>query len=435
MDYGEPGQLLRNYHYTHHQPQWGRTLESLSSPTPDGHLVLRRRALAAERMCTLCHFTKAACVCRKCCVCEAAVGLGTRHHCRKCWRPVCSGCWTQMRHLYLAPEKTMKLCDPCATPWALANLSKREENGLYWGLYLLRRAGEMPCLCVNPSCSTFTYLPNCYKCHSPTVMTQPHVERLVRIQADVANMTDATMILDRQMLSQRFLLVGEYAPEVVQTTFRSCFKHMEELLAFRSVSCPLQGQDILLAMVAASVSYEYNNAPNITLALSDVPYAKLLRVHTCSARYSILEAPGKVKFISFPGTHNWRTRWVDMQFSQTTVQVWSDVVEGVTADGRQLHGGRRKVWEYKIHSGFDQEAKEVGLSLQSLIDDIRNGYRLVLSGHSLGGVVAQHITLQLLNLHPELFLHTDKSCPPPLSCVTLGSPLLGNYQLVDAVVR
>ncbi|EPY27714.1 class 3 lipase [Angomonas deanei] len=210
---------------------------------------------------------------------------------------------------------------------------------------------------------------------------------------------------------------------------------MEELLAFRSVSCPLQGQDILLAMVAASVSYEYNNAPNITLALSDVPYAKLLRVHTCSARYSILEAPGKVKFISFPGTHNWRTRWVDMQFSQTTVQVWSDVVEGVTADGRQLHGGRRKVWEYKIHSGFDQEAKEVGLSLQSLIDDIRNGYRLVLSGHSLGGVVAQHITLQLLNLHPELFLHADKSCPPPLSCVTLGSPLLGNYQLVDAVVR
>ncbi|CCW66855.1 unnamed protein product [Phytomonas sp. Hart1] len=391
--------------------------------------------------CAGCHLTKKMCNCGQCAVCHAAVRRGRRHHCRRCWRPICNRCWPRSRHVRLL-EKPVKVCDSCAVPWALASLFNGNAKRLFWGLYILSRAAEMPRLCVDPSCGTLTYLGSCYSCRCPTVMTQPHSPRVIDHDAQRLLSVDRILLLDIYLSSLRSGTVDAYSADEIERSFFTYFKNFEDGSPLKGVTSTQQAQDILLSLVCTGISYEYNRAPNISLALSDISYAHLLKINSAHPRYTIMEAPGKVKFIAFPGTHDWRTLWINFNASQTSKAFWTPLVEsivipttGVDHNGNnsqspiRVCGSMCKVWEYKVHSGFAQEAKEVGFSLDLLARDLQSGYRLVLTGHSLGGAVAQLLTLQLL----DQFLEMGKS--PQILCVTIGAPLIGNYQLAQRVER
>lgn len=456
--------VVRPYCYTHSQPQWSQVMKNPECPSEGSGdpPVTRAPPLAAPRRCASCSLPKQFCCCTECNVCRCAVGRGTRHHCRKCWRAVCSSCWVKFRYVHMLGRPT-QVCDRCAVPWGLANLPKRHEKGLHWGLYLLRRAVEMPSMCVAPACQTLTYYSVCYVCGTATVATQPHLGRLVRVDTSRVEDLEKVRLLDAKAQSLRCLEVDAMTASEVHLTFRRCFPRYEEVLSFRGVLSALEAQDILLGIVTATVSYEYHSAPNLALTLSDVPYAKLLKLQCAKPRFSVFEAPGKVKFVAFPGTHNWRTRWVDLNYFSEPTQVWAPLVEGVridpdTGEPVLLCGGVRKVWEYTVHTGFSQEARDVGLPIEELIEDVRNGYRLVFGGHSLGGAVAQLLTVQMLSRYASDLL------PPnaddyrvreaaeedgglglddaissrrvgKILCVTLGTPPVGNYQFVDRIER
>ncbi|TPP50153.1 Lipase (class 3) family protein [Leishmania donovani] len=345
--------------------------------------------------------------------------------------------------------RQMMVCDRCSTLWALANLATRGDGGLLWGLYILRTAGPMPRMCIGPSCRILTRQLVCYGCGLPTVVTQPHTARVVRPNGLSKSVMDDVRVLDVQQLSLRAMEVGGMTTTQVERMFRGLFRRYEEMLAFRAITTAVLAQRVLLSMVASAIAYEYLGAPNITLSLSDIPYARALRITVARERYTILEAPGRVKFIAFPGTHNWRTRWVDMQFARVTETVWSTLHEGVclttTAEDQEgadhaeatviLNGGVRKVWEYQVHKGFAQEAQEVGLPFDTLLEDVRSGgYTLVLCGHSLGGATAQYLSLQMLHRRASLLVpRGSQEETPRLLCVSLGAPLLGNYELADHV--
>ncbi|CCW61912.1 unnamed protein product [Phytomonas sp. EM1] len=406
-------------------------------------LVNHALQLSPPEGCSDCHLTKKLCTCTQCGVCRGTVRRGTRHHCRRCWRPVCHRCWPRPRHIRVL-EKPVPVCDTCAVPWALASLTKRKADRLFWGLYILSRAAEMPCLCVDPSCCVLTYLATCYACGGPTVMTQPHLTRVIASGVPQLMSIDRVLLLDIHMSTLRSRTVDAYPPEEVERCFRTYFRNFEDATSFEGVTSTQQAQDILLGLVCTDISYEYKRAPNISLTLSDIPYARLLKINLSQPRYTIMEAPGKVKFISFPGTHDWRTFWINFNSSQTSKALWLPLVEGIAVpavgvdNDRNDHrppvfvcGSMCKVWEYKVHSGFAQEAKEVGFSLDPLAKDLQNGYRLVLTGHSLGGAVAQLLTLQLL----DQYLEMGAVEPPRILCVTVGAPLIGDYQLAMRVER
>jgi hypothetical protein len=95
--------------------------------------------------------------------------------------------------------------------------------------------------------------------------------------------------------------------------------------------------------------------------------------------------------------------------------------------------GPRVLWEGRdsgdaaaAHGGFLSRAEGVpaeGLLLHAL----RQGRRLVLCGHSLGGAVAELVTLRLLAAAPTL------PGPSRLRCVSFGTPALGNAALAQMV--
>ncbi|KPA76551.1 putative Class 3 lipase [Leptomonas pyrrhocoris] len=446
--------VVRDCVYTHTQPQWlevtsetkrGSTREGPSCSTPSElrtpswtPTVVRPPPLEACRVCTTCLQPKQACSCSTCYVCQASF-LKNRHHCRRCWHAVCASCWGHKHYVHML-GRPMVVCDRCSVPWALVNASKRDEAGLLWGLYALRIAGDMPRLCIAPLCCTFTRRLTCPACGLPTVSTQPHEARVVRPNGVSPAVMDMINVLDMQQLSLRAMVVNGMTVAGVERLFRGCFHNYEEVLAFRAVTTATAAQRILLASVAAAIAYEYVGAPNITLGLSDIPYARALQVTVSRERYTLLEVPGRVKFIAFPGTHNWRTLWVDMQFSRVSESVYTRLHEGLQAGPQPssepvpLCGGVRKTWTYHVHGGFAREAQEVGLPVESLLEDVRHGgYTLVLCGHSMGGAIAQYLSLQLLHKAAALLVPTDPRAEPNLMCVTFGAPLLGNYELADHV--
>ncbi|KAG5509506.1 hypothetical protein JKF63_06211 [Porcisia hertigi] len=454
---------MRDYVYTHTQPQWVDVGTSGTSqrPASTGSMpgigedtnemwtptVVRPPPLEGRRVCKTCQRSKKTCLCTTCFVCRNRF-RANRHHCRCCWTAVCSACWGHRHYVHMLGRQ-MLVCDRCSTPWALENLDKRRNGGLLWGLYVLRAAGSMPHMCIGPSCGILTRQLVCYKCGLPTVLTRPHAARVIRASGVSNRLMDTVSLLDVQQLSLRAMEVDGMTTTQVECMFRGLFHHYEEVLAFRAITTAVLAQRVLLSIVASAIAYEYLGAPNITLSLSDIPYARALRISVARERYTILEAPGRVKFIAFPGTHNWRTRLADVQFARVTEAVWATLHEGTRLTGItegqggagcgnatvMLNGGVRKVWEYRVHKGFAHEAQEVGLPVDSLLEDVDSGgYTLVLCGHSLGGAIAQYLTLQLLHRRSSLLVPRGaEQDSQRLVCVSLGAPLLGNYELADHV--
>ncbi|ORC92369.1 putative class 3 lipase [Trypanosoma theileri] len=429
---------VRDYVYSHTQPQW------FSNEDP----VVFRCPLAPSRTCASCSQPKENCKCRFCFSCNKVVGQrqSTRHHCRKCWRAFCSDCWTRECYVHML-GKPVKVCDNCAAPRAISFIGKNKGNNIMWGIYILQRAADLPRVCITPSCSSYTYGATCRKCGLPTVSTKPHEKRSIYISKIGA--MDAEMVvkyLEEKESSSRTSKVNLYTEDDVERSFRSCFPRFQELDAFQTIVSSQEAQDMLLSIVSATVSYEYRIAPNLALSLSDVPYSGLLKIIRSTPRFSVFEAPGKVRFISFPGTHDYRTLTVSMSWSRVVKQITPHFVHGsvesyvwttisdaapsaeVTSDNNDsLLDEFHKRLEFSLHAGFAREADECMSHIKMLeYDFLQDGYRLVISGHSLGGAVAQIVALRLLMENPQLFKNK-------LRCVSFGSPLVGNYQLAQFV--
>ncbi|RNF26774.1 putative class 3 lipase [Trypanosoma conorhini] len=415
--------LVREYHYTHTQPQWS-----------DGSPVVSRFPLALARTCASCKQRKEACKCRVCFNCQKNM-LVRRHHCRKCWQAVCQECRERQRYVHMLGEP-MKVCNRCALPRGILILSRAKGHEHLWGLYVLQRATEMPNVCITPSCRTPTYHRACPECGLPTITTRLHEERVIRVDARASvRVSDSVKYLEVREFVLRCATVDKYAAEEVERSFRLWFPRFQEVFAFPKLNSAVEAQHLLLSVVASAAAYEYDSCPNLFMSHSDLPYSRLLKLLRSTSRYSVFEAPGKIKFISFPGTHNYRTFAVNMRCGRIRRQVWSRLIDGLTASSgangeyQRVCGGVHLVWEASLHQGFAREADEAALPIEQLVKDVRqNGYRLVLSGHSLGGAVAQLVAIRMLREYPGVFKDN-------LKCVSIGAPLVGNYQLAQCVER
>ncbi|ESL09539.1 class 3 lipase [Trypanosoma rangeli SC58] len=415
---------VREYNYTHTQPQW-----------LDASPVVSRSPLALARTCASCGQRKELCKCRICFSCQKSMLL-RRHHCRKCWQAVCPDCREKVRYVHMLSEP-MKVCDGCALPRGIVTLCRAKGHDHLWGLYVLQRATEMPNICIAPSCSTQSYHSVCPQCGLPTITTRLHQERVICFGArGSVKTTDSVKYLEAREFALRCAAVDECSAREMERSFRVWFPRFQEIFAFPKLSCAAEAQHLLLSVVSSAVAYEYGNFPNLLMSHSDVPYARLLKLLRSTSRYSVFEAPGKVKFITFPGTHNYRTFAVNMRCGRIRRQVWSQLIDGATAlfdttnaEFHRVCGGVRLLWEDYVHQGFTREADEAALPIEQLASDVcQNGYRLVLSGHSLGGAVAQLVAIRMLRAYPGIFKDN-------LKCISIGAPLIGNYQLAQCVER
>lgn len=431
------------------QPQWPGASVPASSPDAVGLLLPvyleqpqwdpnHAKGLVAQD-CTLCQLHKAKCACTRCRVCQRAVGTGTRHHCRKCWMPVCGDCWTRERVVNYSFPK-MKVCDTCAVPVGLAFLSS--QNMKHMGLYLLRAASDLPRRCVDTQCNGLSYKKKCTRCQlMPTVPTASHVERLVDISESscctLLSSVDDKCSRCRELLFRMKSIEADFARE--RMDFLQYGGDPSELLhpelfrtegVFHEASDTRDTIEFLCALLASSVCYEYPAFPQTTLAMSDIPVSRCMNLLYYSQKYSLLEGPNNTMYIAFPGTHDARTAMTDLKLSRVVVMSTTKVNGGVLGNGATLHGGVTKLWEYKAHRGFYEESQKLlkdlpqGL-IQRLID---KGHRVVLTGHSLGGALASLVALH--HLQSGMCGRANN-----LRCITFGCPLIGNTQLRRIIER
>ncbi|CBH16849.1 class 3 lipase, putative [Trypanosoma brucei gambiense DAL972] len=396
--------------------------------------------------CTCCNKAIQYCCCRTCSRCSKPLNrLPRGRHCKRCWRSVCSACTTRCRYVnMLGPPEVV--CDGCAVPHSIAFLNERKRGTPLWGLYVLWGATDAPAVCVTPSCGTYAYTTLCRACGLPTVSSRAHVTRSVHdTRKPSPQVTDELRFLDVREYHDREAVVNGYSSADVEETFRSCFPRGEDVAAFPHIGSACEVRNLLMSLVAAGLAYEYNRAPSLTLSLSDFPFACLLKLVRYNRHYTVLEAPGKVKFISFPGTHNPETVAVSLRLSHVKRQRWFFHKEGeagasacasstdVIGDCNSRPGLHQQVGglplHYRVHAGFIREAENLVPQMEEFVGEaIHRGYRLVFSGHSLGGAVATLVALQLLQTHPDLA--RDR-----VRCFTFGAPLVGDRQLTELVQR
>lgn len=326
------------------------------------------------------------------------------------------------------------VCDTCALPRGIAFLSSWKNQDLKWGLYILQLAADMPRVCVTASCGSIIYQKACRKCGMPTVPTMPHETRNIHVNAQTMVKAKNTLqyLEDRESV-ERGATVGKYTAEDSERLFRACFPRFQDVFAFTALSTASEAQEFLLSVVCAEVAYAYGMAPNITLSLNYAPYSCLLKLVRHNQHFSLFEAPGKLLFISFPGTHDQRTFAVSLHFGLTKYEDSSRPVDDPTAplgengEYQNPSGGIPKTAESCVHEGFAGEARKSAFQIEELVKDaINDGYRLIFSGHSLGGAVAQLVALHMLRAHPGVL--TER-----LRCFSIGAPLVGNYQLTQYI--
>jgi hypothetical protein len=420
--------------YTHSQPQWGDKEVEVAS----------RDTLSDDQQCQDCRKNIKLCKCAACYKCKKSLHIGTRHHCRKCWRTVCSDCRKRQRYLNpFSPKNTnAPVCDTCAQ---YKGISKLPEGTDFMGLYLLREAADLPRRCVGARCGIESYDPMCPSCNLPTVSVQAHLERLVRVQycCDKANKCAKCSNVQQRMDKEEEMHRAER-----ETFFNALTPQIEDEL-FDLKKRELQGvfeavdeattRRILLATIASSVCYEYDFYPQTTLSLSDIPFAKLLHLRETKQAYSIFEGPRKTIYMAFPGTHDLRTTITDVKFSRILETEWTHLHEGLRsgrrpigadAQGLNIAGPVQKLWEYKVHAGFSEEEATLRRKIPTNVAKgfIAQGYQIVICGHSLGGALAALTTLR--HLKDDLGTFQDK-----ILCVTLGAPLIGNSALTRRIQR
>jgi hypothetical protein len=425
-----------------HQPQWDsravffryQHTQSVWGPLP----TAKQDSLAAEHLCATCKEVKSTCLCNHCYLCKTQVGFGTRHHCRKCWKTTCKACRLRKRYLNPMIENSVAelTCDKCAVYEGLSSLTT--ANDRLCGVHLLIECAEMPRRCIGSGCATVTYSRTCTSCCLPTVPTAPYVERLVRVEyccrwskcSKCASLEKRTKDLDSvaRVTSEQQFLASEQA---YSAEARLLGLQIGSKLNVDPSSAVAQNpENLLLAVVCASVCYEYGSYPGLSLTLSDIPHSKFLVLRGCSQLFSIFQGPNKTIFIALPGTHDLRTVLTDAQFTRVVETQMSEHNGGYAVCGRNLNAGVATLWEYKVHSGFLTEEMKLRceLSTASLKLYIEEGFNIIFCGHSLGGSLAVLSTLRLLS--DDLATFQDR-----IACVAIGAPFVGNSALTRKVQR
>lgn len=121
------------------------------------------------------------------------------------------------------------------------------------------------------------------------------------------------------------------------------------------------------------------------------------------AAYVAVDTVRNETVVSFRGTNNWRSVFADIKFPK----IDCSLVEGC-----------------KVHSGFAQSWDEIKSEITKAVNDARKenpSYKLVITGHSLGGAVA--------TLASAYYRKDDI----PLDVYTYGSPRVGNDKFADFV--
>ena len=126
-------------------------------------------------------------------------------------------------------------------------------------------------------------------------------------------------------------------------------------------------------------------------------------------RYVLGGAPG-VLMVGFMGTSDARDAVADANLLQEAL--WGEESGGAGGTARAP----------AVHRGFLARARGVPVDVLASLATAR-GARLVMTGHSLGGAVAQLVTLRLLK----------GGAPLPVSCVAFAAPALGNAALAADV--
>eukprot|EP00759_Apiculatamorpha_spiralis_P001498 PhF_6_TR1054/c0_g2_i2/m.2191 len=346
--------------------------------------------------CAICNTKIESCKCPSCEICGTAFSLTLhRHHCRKCNLPSCHYCRTRQRQIkYVGNYAMGACCDKCARRIALVSVAENTELTKK-GLLLLLEGADLPKRCMDPECGTFHYQKDCVKCGLPMIPTGLYEDRAVRINTTKNDATRRVKALETKYQDLRTAEMASLCASVP-----SYVQSLQGLTVPRFSEKADLNTKMLLGLICAGLCYEYNFYPHYTLHEHILPWAKSLRMLSTQQLYSTFEAPGKLKIVAFPGTHDARTATTDIKFARTDL----------TGPGGQI---------YKVHTGFYTEAGKV--YLPEVLNWMNEGYEVVYCGHSLGGAIATLATTHMI------FTHTDQ-VQGKLTCVTAGAPAVGNHQ-------
>jgi hypothetical protein len=164
------------------------------------------------------------------------------------------------------------------------------------------------------------------------------------------------------------------------------------------VSTPERARDILTAAVLceslavgpgeadvrSAVTRVRDAFPSGAVSLRGVSVARASKRH----RYLVADAPGAV-FVACAGTQDARDLVTDASVRAADLEL--------AAEARTALGGSRRARLF-AHGGFASRARSLRAQIRALFRNavIRDGKRLVLCGHSLGGAVAALAMLGLL---------------------------------------
>jgi len=133
--------------------------------------------------------------------------------------------------------------------------------------------------------------------------------------------------------------------------------------------------------------------------------------------------------VVFRGTVNTKDIMVDGNFWPTS----HPLIENVTTAGAKVHSGFCKyLCEHTNLTGNDSQFDNIYRILKEVYAYKKNGhdyskYKLFLSGHSLGGALAQLSTFLIAGQPDSDFI------PSPVTGVTYASPVVGNRAFFDAM--
>lgn len=417
--------------------------------------------------CSICNNDAECCGCSQCVTCLGRMDKHNVAHCSRCRCPCCFSTCSYPRYKNLMDENPRRMCGSCGVRSAITTFSefpreflsplmnsKMAQNiffcsmvrnspkvapsapGLRWGLYVLRCAADLPNRCIMPH-GILTYRSHCVACDNPTVPTAPHLPRSVT----VSRLSEDTKNRLREYYPEDFhVMTMADAKKIISRLHPS----NEDAFCFNGIQ---NSWDVLLASSAIGVAYEYSHLPYVSMSLSWSPYTKLLALESSASGYSVLEGPGKRKFIALPGTHNIRTGIVNtnVEFVQRHITLPKNFYFPASSvpnilrkhsNVRQLKNGDLR-WEFSVHQGFSEEEASIEVRIERLLQLIlRDRYEIILCGHSQGGAVAVLLTLQLLEAYAKATVAKSSAKPIsiiPIRCISFGAPLVGDARLQELI--
>jgi predicted lipase len=143
----------------------------------------------------------------------------------------------------------------------------------------------------------------------------------------------------------------------------------------------------------------------------------------------IVDRTNKNVTVVFRGTVNTKDILVDGNFWPTSHRL----IEKVTTNGAKVHSGFcHYLCDHTNITGNDSQFDNIYRILKEVYAYKKDGhdyskYKLVLSGHSLGGALAQLSTFLIAGLPDSDFI------PSPVTGVTYASPVVGNRAFFDTM--